>query len=121
MDVIRSMFASRAFVTALVSMLGLIVIRIFPDMKPYVDELSNYIIILALVVIGGWKLEDAAEKFNARPMITDEAKIEAALQTLIAPDNTDTVKTETVVAKDAPVVTTTTTTTKPDTTVDIKG
>jgi hypothetical protein len=95
-EVIKSLLRSRAFVTSVAAIIGIIVVTAIPTLEPHVDFLRNAIIALAGLVIGKWGLEDFAEKFGASSIPSSAQEIFDMLAEIVeALANKEDVQTET--------------------------
>ncbi len=64
-EVIKALLRSRSFITAIIAVVGTIIVTFVPAFAPHVGTLQTVILALSALLIGGWKLEDFAEKFNS--------------------------------------------------------
>ncbi len=64
-EVIKALLRSRSFITAVIAVVSTIIISFIPDFAPHVGTFQTVILALSALLIGGWKLEDFAEKFNS--------------------------------------------------------
>lgn len=118
-EVIKALLRSRGFLTAILAVISTIVVSLVPAFAPYVGTFQTVILALAALVIGGWKLEDFAEKFHA---VGADAKLQEFFEMVldILDDFAERLP-EVEVAKDPDTQTTTTTVTKTEVETPLNG
>lgn len=63
-EVIKALLRSRSFLTAILAVVATVIVTLVPTFAPYVGTFQTVILALSGLVIGGWKLEDFAEKLH---------------------------------------------------------
>lgn len=66
-DPILNLLRSRKVLTALVALGMAILIALVPDLQPVRGELYTFVLALAIALIGGTTIEDAARHVSANP------------------------------------------------------
>lgn len=63
---LAGLFRSRKFVAAIIGAIATVLVQTIPAFAPAKDQITEVIVTLFGLAIGGWAVEDAAQSFSTR-------------------------------------------------------